>query len=79
VIAALNLNRPILVGHSLAGQELSSVGSRHPERVAGLIYLDGGYLYAYDPRLPEPSSPQPQREIATVQEARLVNTSDRSA
>jgi pimeloyl-ACP methyl ester carboxylesterase len=69
VIAALNLDRPILVGHSLAGQELSSVGSRHPGRVAGLIYLDAGYLYAYDPSPSDPSSPQPQREIATVQEA----------
>jgi non-heme chloroperoxidase len=40
VIAALNLDRPVLAGHSIAGQELSSIGSRHPERVAGLIYLD---------------------------------------
>src|SRR5882672_6423614 len=68
IIAALNLDRPILVGHSLAGQELSSVGSRHPEKVAGLIYLDAGYLYAYDPSPSQPAS-QPQREIATVQEA----------
>src|SRR5215470_1930630 len=36
VINALKLNRPVLVGHSVAGEELSSVGSRHPERVAGL-------------------------------------------
>jgi non-heme chloroperoxidase len=69
VIAALNLDRPILVGHSLAGQELSSVGSRHPEKVAGLIYLDAGYSYAYDPSPSEPPSQPPQREIATVQEA----------
>jgi pimeloyl-ACP methyl ester carboxylesterase len=47
VLHALNLNRPVLVGHSLGGEELSSVGSRHPERVAGLIYLDAGYAYAY--------------------------------
>ena len=47
VIDALNLDRPVLVGHSLGGQELSSVGSRHPEKVAGLIYLDAGYQYAY--------------------------------
>jgi pimeloyl-ACP methyl ester carboxylesterase len=67
VIAALNLEKPILAGHSLAGEELSSVGSRHPDRVAGLIYLDAGYRYAYDPS-PEPS-PQPQREIKTVQDA----------
>lgn len=47
VLDALKLNRPVLAGHSLGGEELSSVGSRHPERVAGLIYLDAGYSYAY--------------------------------
>jgi len=47
VIDALKLNRPVLVGHSLGGEELSSVGSRHPEKVAGLIYLDAGYGYAF--------------------------------
>jgi non-heme chloroperoxidase len=48
VLDALKLNRPVLVGHSLGGEEMSSVGSRHPERVAGLIYLDcDGYAY-YD-------------------------------
>lgn len=47
VIEALKLNRPVLVGHSIAGEELSSVGSRHPEKVAGLIYLDAGYPYAF--------------------------------
>jgi non-heme chloroperoxidase len=44
---ALKLDRPVLVGHSIAGEELSSVGTRHPERVAGLIYLDAAYPYAY--------------------------------
>jgi non-heme chloroperoxidase len=47
VLEALKLNRPVLVGHSLGGEELSSVGSRHPEKVAGLVYLDAGYWYAY--------------------------------
>jgi non-heme chloroperoxidase len=47
VIDALKLNRPVLVGHSIAGEELSSIGSRHPEKVIGLIYLDAGYWYAY--------------------------------
>ncbi len=46
VLAALKLNRPVLIGHSIAGEELSSVGSRHPESVAGLVYLDAGYGYA---------------------------------
>ena len=51
VLAALDslkLNRPVLVGHSLGGEELSSVGTRHPDRVAGLAYLDAGYQYAFD-------------------------------
>lgn len=47
VINALKLNRPVLVGHNVAGEELSSVASRHPEKVAGLVYLDAAYGYAY--------------------------------
>jgi pimeloyl-ACP methyl ester carboxylesterase len=47
VLDELKLKKPVLVGHSIGGEELSSVGSRHPEKVAGLIYLDAGYAYAY--------------------------------
>ncbi len=43
----LKLVKPVLVGHSIAGEELSSVGSRAPETVAGLIYLDAGYAYSF--------------------------------
>jgi pimeloyl-ACP methyl ester carboxylesterase len=50
VMNTLKLDRPVLVGHSIAGEGLSSIGSRHPDKVAGLIYLDAGYAYAfYDP------------------------------
>jgi len=48
VIDALSLNRPVLVGHSIAGVELSSVANSHPNRVAGLVYLDAAYSYAFD-------------------------------
>lgn len=47
VLDQLKINRPVLVGHSLGGEELSSIGSRHPEKVAGLVYLDAAYGYAY--------------------------------
>jgi len=47
VIDALKLDHPVLVGHSIAGQELSSIGSRHPEKVAGLIYLDAVSIYSF--------------------------------
>jgi non-heme chloroperoxidase len=51
VVEALNISKPVLAGHSLGGEELSSIGSRYPEKVAGLIYLDAGYAYAYYDRL----------------------------
>ena len=47
VMNALRLNRPVLIGHSLAGEELSSIGSRYPEKIAGLVYLDAAYPWAY--------------------------------
>jgi non-heme chloroperoxidase len=47
VLESLKLSRPVLVGHSIAGEELSSVGSRHPDRIAGLVYLEAGYGYAF--------------------------------
>ncbi len=53
VMAALHIERPVLVGHSIAGQELSSIGSRFPEKVSGLIYLDAATSFAfYDPAHP---------------------------
>jgi pimeloyl-ACP methyl ester carboxylesterase len=47
VLDSLGVRQPVLIGHSIAGQELSSIGWRHPERVAGLVYLDAAYAYAY--------------------------------
>jgi non-heme chloroperoxidase len=46
VIDSLGLKKPVLVGHSIAGEELSSIGSRYPKIIAGLIYLDAGYPFA---------------------------------
>ncbi len=47
VLDHLKLVRPVILGHSIAGEELSSIGMRAPEKVAGLVYLDAGYAYAY--------------------------------
>src|SRR6202012_2819242 len=55
VLDSAGIRAPVLIGHSIAGEELSSIGSRHPERVAGLVYLDAGYPYAlYDSSLVDP-------------------------
>src|SRR5262249_45295809 len=47
VVDSLKLTKPVLIGHSLAGEELSSIGSRQPSRVAGLVYLDAAMPYAF--------------------------------
>src|SRR6266853_1554282 len=48
VLDSLKLIKPVLVGHSLGGEELSSLSTRHPSRVAALIYLEAGYPYAFE-------------------------------
>lgn len=48
VLDTLKLERPVLVGHSIAGTELSAVANSVAHRVAGLIYLEAGYPYAFN-------------------------------
>jgi pimeloyl-ACP methyl ester carboxylesterase len=40
VLETLKLVAPIIVGHSISGNELSTLGIHHYERVGGLVYLD---------------------------------------
>ncbi len=43
VLDTLKIGAPILVGSSVAGEELSWIGANFPKRTAGLIYLDAAY------------------------------------
>ena len=43
VLDALKLERPILAGHSVAGEELSSIGARKSDRIGALIYMDAAW------------------------------------
>lgn len=81
VLDALELAKPVLVGHSIGGQELSSIGTRYPNRVAALVYLDAGYQYAFDngkvPRFEDiskvgfPQAPPPtEADLATFETLR---------
>ena len=72
VIDALKLPKPILIGHSLGGAELSSIGSRFPERISGLIYLDAGYGYAYAAPGSQPMKPPPPGAAPPITEAILT-------
>jgi pimeloyl-ACP methyl ester carboxylesterase len=46
VLDSLKIVAPVLVGHSMAGSELTTVAAQHPGRVSGLVYLDA----AIDPK-----------------------------
>jgi len=51
VLKKLNIEKPVVAGHSVAGEELGSIGTRHPEAIAGLIYLDALFQRSfYDAR-----------------------------
>lgn len=46
VLAVMNdlaLQKVLLVGHSIAGEELTWLGGHHAERFSGLVYLDAAY------------------------------------
>jgi non-heme chloroperoxidase len=67
-IDKLHLGRVILVGHSIAGEEMTRFAGTYPDRVAKLVYLDAAYdrlaadsmLDAMFPVLPDiPARPEP--------------------
>jgi len=47
VLEALKIVRPVIVAHSFAGQELSSIATRFPGKIAGAVYLEAAYGYAF--------------------------------
>ncbi len=55
VLDALNVDKAIFVGHSMAGDELSALGADHPQRVEKLVYLDA-YDYGLHSSLKQPPS-----------------------
>ena len=40
ILDKLEIDHPVLVGHSMAGSEMTTLGNQHSDRLAGLVYLD---------------------------------------
>ena len=40
VLASLHISKPVLVGHSMAGGEMTTIGNQHSDQLSGLVYLD---------------------------------------
>jgi non-heme chloroperoxidase len=75
VIDIFRLERPILLGHSLGGKELTVLATAHPKRVSALIYIDSTADPTYDwtanterrKQLPPPAVPRPtKQDLASV-------------
>lgn len=64
VIAALGLEKPILIGHSCGGAILHTLGAQHPDRLGGLVYLDA----AEDPTLRTSDYDAPLPDLAQLPE-----------
>ena len=47
VIQSLKIDHPVLAGQSIAGEELSWIGTFHPDQIAGLIYLEAVDSYSF--------------------------------
>jgi non-heme chloroperoxidase len=43
VIDDVGVKRPVVVGHSLAGEELHVLGARYSANIAGLVYVDAAF------------------------------------
>jgi pimeloyl-ACP methyl ester carboxylesterase len=67
VIATLGLNKPIVAGHSFAGEEMHVLGARHSATIGGLVYVDAAFNRAdtfdeddkVERTLPPPPAPAP--------------------
>ena len=85
VLDALRIPKPILIGHSMAGSELTTLAAQHPDRVSGLVYLDAGsdpadfpfsdptYRAVVEKLSALPQSPQPSAESAARTKSLDVN------
>jgi pimeloyl-ACP methyl ester carboxylesterase len=75
VIDSLKLSKPVLMGHSMSGEELTRLGDEHSDRLGGLIYLDAAsdpkdwpgdspaYMALFQ-KLPAPARTQPEPSAA---------------
>jgi non-heme chloroperoxidase len=58
VLDALKLEGPVLAGHSFGGQDLHVLGAAHPDRAAGLVYLNSAEDTSLSPNLKPPDKSQ---------------------
>jgi len=43
VIDAVGVSKPVVIGHSFAGEEMHVLGARHSAKIRGLVYVDAAF------------------------------------
>ena len=72
---SLKVDRAILVGHSIAGDEMTRFAATYPTRVSALVYLDAAYDRTQAPTsIPAPEQPITDDDTASIErlEARFA-------
>jgi pimeloyl-ACP methyl ester carboxylesterase len=69
-VEALGLERPVVVGHSWGGNVALEYAASHPEQVAGLVLVDGGFMEISS--RPEMTWERAERELAPPDLTRLT-------
>ena len=72
VIDSLKINKVILIGHSIAGNEISKFASTYPDRIEKIVYLDAAYDYA-SPSFGNLLANEPQPPILTTKDSSSVD------
>lgn len=76
VLDTLKLSKPVLMGHSFGGQDQTILAENHPERIAGLVYLnsaedptvtDYGVKPADGSKLPSAARERPKPDFSSFQ------------
>jgi non-heme chloroperoxidase len=63
VLDALQLDHPVLGGHSMGGGELTTIGRQHSDRISGLIYVDATADPAGDPSMADPEFVATEKQL----------------
>ena len=88
VLNSLSVQKTLLVGHSCAGQILTMFAAQHPDRLHGLVYLDGASDPTMTPadvgaampdpaRLPRAIKPPPPPDYTSFEALRVSQRSTR--
>ena len=87
VLDRLTIDKPILAGYSCAGQVLSMLGSRHSDRLGGLVYFDAAddptltpadyeVRFPHPAKLPSSTKPAPVPDYRSFEAYRLAQRRD---